>query len=134
FDADFAWSLGRAFGTRVRGAHPDRAVSVSVGRDCRLTSDAYAEALMRGLAESGVDVLDIGLCPTPLLYFSLFHYPVDGGIEITASHNASEYNGFKVCMGRDSVYGEGIASLRGEIEAGRFASGKGKIERREIVA
>ncbi|MBM4266923.1 MAG: phosphomannomutase/phosphoglucomutase [Deltaproteobacteria bacterium] len=134
FDADFAWNLGRAFGTRVRAAHRDRAVTVSVGRDCRLTSDAYAEALIRGLAETGVDVLDIGPCPTPLLYFSLFHYPVDGGIEVTASHNASEYNGFKICLGRGSVYGEAIASLRQEIEAARYASGRGTVEKREIIA
>lgn len=132
FDADFAWALGRAFGSRVRSRHPERRVSVSVGRDCRLTSDAYADALIRGLTESGVDVVDIGMCPTPLMYFSLFHYPVDGGIEITASHNASEYNGFKMCLGRESMYGDAIASLREDIEAERFVDGAGAVEKKEI--
>lgn len=133
FDADFAWALGRAFGTRIRGLHPDREVSVTVGRDCRLTSDSYAEALIRGLTECGVNVLDIGQCPTPLMYFSLFHYEVDGGIEVTASHNASEYNGFKMCVGRQSMYGAAISSLRDEIEAGRFAEGSGRVEKTEIL-
>lgn len=133
FDADFARALGRAFGTRIRGLHPDREVSVTVGRDCRLTSDSYAEALIRGLTECGVNVLDIGQCPTPLMYFSLFHYDVDGGIEVTASHNASEYNGFKMCVGRESMYGEAITSLRDEIEAGKFAGGSGRVEKREIL-
>lgn len=133
FDAEFAWALGRAFGTRVRARHPDREVSVTVGRDCRLTSDDYADALIRGLTECGVKVLDIGQCPTPLMYFSLFHYPVDGGIEVTASHNASEYNGFKMCLGRESMYGEAIASLRTDIEAKEFIDGTGSVEKAEIL-
>lgn len=133
FDADFAWALGRAFGTRIRGLHPDREVSVTVGRDCRLTSDSYADALIRGLTECGVKVLDIGQCPTPLMYFSLFHYPVDGGVEVTASHNASEYNGFKMCVGRESMYGDAITSLRDEMEAQNFIDGNGSVEKVEIL-
>jgi phosphomannomutase/phosphoglucomutase len=133
FDADFARNLGRAVGTRVRGLHPGKTVTMSVGRDCRLTSDAYAGALIGGLRETGVDVLDIGMVPTPLLYFSLFELPVDGGIEVTASHNASEYNGFKVCIGRESVYGDAITSLLRDIERSEFASGRGRVEQRDVV-
>lgn len=133
FDAEFAWALGRAFGSRVRTRNPDREVSVTVGRDCRLTSDEYADALIRGLTECGVKVLDIGQCPTPLMYFSLFHYPVDGGIEVTASHNASEYNGFKMCLGRQSMYGDAITSLRDDIEAKRFVDGTAGVEKKEIL-
>jgi phosphomannomutase/phosphoglucomutase len=133
FDADFARGLGRAVGTRVRGLHPERSVTMSVGRDCRLTSDEYAEAMIRGLRETGVDVFDIGMVPTPLLYFSLFELPVDGGIEVTASHNASEYNGFKVCIGRESAYGDAIASLRADIERADFAAGEGRVEKRDVV-
>ena len=134
FDAEFAWALGRAFGSRIRNLHPDRDVSLTVGRDCRLTSDEYAEALIRGLTECGVHVLDMGQCPTPLMYFSLFHFPVDGGIEVTASHNASEYNGFKMCVGRESMYGTAITSLRDEMEARKFVDGEGKVEKVEILA
>jgi phosphomannomutase/phosphoglucomutase len=133
FDADFARALGRAVGSRVRGLHAGGKVTMSVGRDCRLTSDAYAEALIRGLTEAGVDVFDIGMVPTPLLYYSLFELPVQGGIEVTASHNASEYNGFKVCIGRESAYGDAIASLRDDIGRGDFASGAGRVEKRDVV-
>jgi phosphomannomutase/phosphoglucomutase len=133
FDEKFAYALGRAVGTRLRALHPDTTPSMAVGRDCRLTSDAYAGELMRGLTECGVDVLDIGMCPTPLLYFALHELPVQGGLEVTASHNASEYNGFKICVGHSAIYGDAIATLRGEIERGQFASGKGTITRREIL-
>jgi phosphomannomutase/phosphoglucomutase len=133
FDEKFAYVLGRAVGTRLRALHPDRKPTMAVGRDCRLTSDAYAAELSRGLNDCGVDVIDIGMCPTPLLYFALHELPVDGGLEVTASHNASEYNGFKVCVGKSAIYGDAIATLRTEIERGAFAEGKGTITRREII-
>lgn len=133
FDEEFALALGKAVGSRLRARHPDRTPCIAVGRDCRLTSDAYAQALERGLNETGVDVIDIGMCPTPLLYFALFQLPVDGGLEVTASHNASEYNGFKICIGKEAIYGEAIASLRGEIERGAFATGSGTLRREDLV-
>jgi phosphomannomutase/phosphoglucomutase len=67
------------------------------------------------------------------MYFSLFQYPVQGGVEITASHNASEYNGFKICLGREALYGQAIASLRGEMERADAGAGNGKIEQKEII-
>jgi phosphomannomutase/phosphoglucomutase len=106
---------------------------VSVGRDCRLTSDRYAAALTEGIRSSGVDVLDVGMCPTPLLYFSLFHWDLDGGIQVTGSHNPQDYNGFKICLGKESMHGEQIQDIRRRIEAGRFRSGAGKVEQRPVA-
>jgi phosphomannomutase/phosphoglucomutase len=106
---------------------------VSVGRDCRLTSDGYAAAVADGLCSVGLHVLDIGVCPTPLMYFSLFHWDLDGGIQVTGSHNPAEYNGFKICLGKDALHGDHIQDLRRRIDAGRFRSGDGRIERRSVV-
>lgn len=131
FAEDFALLLGKVLGTMVRRRGGAR---VSVGRDCRLTSDAYAEALIAGLASTGLQVYDLGICPTPLLYFSLFHLDLDGGVEVTASHNTSEYNGFKLCLGKDTLYGEQIQEIRSKMESNDFAEETGgKVERYEIV-
>jgi phosphomannomutase/phosphoglucomutase len=105
-----------------------------VGRDCRLTSDRYAAALIEGIRSTGLDVLDVGMCPTPLLYFSLFHWDLDGGIQVTGSHNPSDYNGFKICLGKESMHGEQIQDIRRRLEAGRFTSGTGKVEDRPVLA
>jgi len=118
------------FGTLAR-EHDARLVSV--GRDCRTTSDAYAEALRGGIASTGVDVLDIGVVPTPLVYFSLFHWNLDGGIQITGSHNPSDYNGFKVCLGRESLHGAGIQDLRRRMEDGVVVSGSGSVTARAVI-
>ncbi|HWP65619.1 MAG TPA: phosphomannomutase/phosphoglucomutase [Candidatus Limnocylindria bacterium] len=130
FDAAFAHRLGLAFGTL---ALEQGARLVSVGRDCRLTSDRYAEALRAGIAAAGLDVLDLGVCPTPLVYFSLFAWQLDGGIQITGSHNPADYNGFKICLGREALHGAQIQDLRARIEAGRFRSGQGTIRERPVV-
>ncbi|MCM0604818.1 MAG: phosphomannomutase/phosphoglucomutase [Xanthomonadaceae bacterium] len=90
---------------------------VSVGRDCRLSSDEYAEAVIRGLLKSGFDVIDLGVCPTPLTYFSVFHLNLDGAIMITGSHNPAEYNGFKICLGKGSLHGSQIQDLRKIMES-----------------
>ena len=108
---------------------------MTVGRDCRATSDPYAEAVIAGLASTGLQVYDIGICPTPLLYFSLFHLDVDGGIEVTASHNPSEYNGFKLCIGKDTLYGQQIQDVRVKMERNEFKEkAGGKVERYEILS
>jgi phosphomannomutase/phosphoglucomutase len=131
YDADFARRLGLAFGTRVAEAGKRR---VSVGRDCRLTSDAYAGALIAGLRATGVDVVDLGVCPTPLMYFSLFAWGLDGGVQVTGSHNPSDHNGFKICLGTQSLHGDDIQDLRRRIEAGKFRSGAGGLQTRPVVA
>ena len=130
FDAGFARALGRAFGTLAGEAGKRR---VSVGRDCRLTSDRYAAAVADGIRSAGLTVVDIGVCPTPLLYFSLFHWDLDGGIQVTGSHNAADYNGFKICLGQQSLYGEQIQDLRRRIESARFRDGIGATEVRAVL-
>jgi len=131
FDKEFALLLGKVHGTIISEKGGKR---VTVGRDCRATSDAYAEAVIAGLASTGLHVYDIGVCPTPLLYFSLFHLDVDGGIEVTASHNPSEYNGFKLCVGKETLYGQQIQDVRAKMERNEFKQkAGGKVERYEIV-
>ncbi len=130
FDKEFALLLGKAHGTMVCEKGGRR---VTVGRDCRATSDPYAEAVIAGLASTGLQVYDIGVCPTPLLYFSLFHLDVDGGIQVTASHNPSEYNGFKLCMGKDTLYGQQIQDVRVRMERTEFQEkGGGQIASYDI--
>ena len=131
FDKDFALLLGKVHGTAVAERGGTR---VTVGRDCRTTSDLYAEAVIAGMACAGLHVYDIGICPSPLLYFSLFHLDVDGGIQITASHNPSEYNGFKICLGKDTLYGEQIQEIRAKMERNEYREKPGgKVERYEIM-
>ena len=117
FDEEFARLLGKVHGTTIRDRGGQR---VAVGRDCRFTSDAYAEAVIEGLVSVGLDVYDIGLCPSPVLYFSLFHLELDGGVQVTASHNPSEYNGFKLCLGKETIYGTQIQELRTRMEQRAF--------------
>jgi phosphomannomutase/phosphoglucomutase len=131
FDREFALLLGKVHGTMIADRGGTRA---TVGRDCRTTSDAYAEAVIAGMASAGLQVYDIGICPTPLLYYSLFHLDVDGGIQITASHNPSEYNGFKICLGKDTLYGAQIQDIRFKMERSEFREKPGgTIARYEIV-
>src|SRR5215467_2449118 len=125
-----AEQVGRAYCTYVK----DRAVkTVSVGRDGRLSSPALFKSLVKGLLAGGLNVIDIGICPSPLVYFSLFQLPVDGGIMITGSHNAAEYNGFKICIGKEAIHGEAIQELRRVMEAGKFVSGQGKLSEHPII-
>ncbi|MBD0305015.1 MAG: phosphomannomutase/phosphoglucomutase [Nitrospiraceae bacterium] len=123
--------IGRAFATV---AQEKELRTVSVGRDGRWSSPALRDALVHGLTTGGLNVVDIGICPTPVLYFSLFHLPVDGGVMITGSHNASEYNGFKLCIGQEALHGDDIQHLRKVMEDGRFSSGTGSITTRPLLS
>ena len=107
--------------------------AIAVGRDNRPSGAALRDALGGGLTTSGVDVVDVGVVPTPLLYWALHHEPVVGGIQITGSHNPPEYNGFKLCVGTDSLHGEGIQELRGIIERGVFPRGRGTVRAAEVI-
>ena len=110
--ADFAKRLGAIYCMYMREKLGKEDLTVSVGRDVRLSSDDLAAALIEGMVSQGANVYDLGPCPTPLLYFSLFHLEVDGGIMITGSHNPPEYNGFKVCVGKETIHGQEIQHLK----------------------
>ncbi len=127
---DLAEQLGRAYSTYVgtRGV-----TTISLGRDGRLSSPVLHKALLKGLLAGGLNVIDIGICTSPLLYFSLFTLPVGGGIMITGSHNAAEYNGFKICIGKTAIHGAEIQELRRVMEKGTFVSGEGRLSEHPII-
>lgn len=128
--ADIAERLGRAYATVVR----ERGLTtIALGRDGRLSSPGLRESLLRGLLAGGLNVVDLGVCASPLLYFSLFQLPVEGGIMITGSHNAAEYNGFKICIGREAIHGKEIQELRAVMESGAFATGTGQLSAHAII-
>ncbi|MBW2120675.1 MAG: phosphomannomutase/phosphoglucomutase [Deltaproteobacteria bacterium] len=122
--------LGRAFGTYMveRGGK-----DLVVGRDCRLSSEDFRDALVEGILSTGCSVTDIGVCPTPVYYFSLFHLKKEGGMMITASHNPPEFNGFKVSVGNQTIFGEELQNLRRRLERGGFARGRGMLSAYEII-
>ncbi len=91
-------------------------LTVTVGRDVRLHSDRLCTALIEGITAAGINVIDIGVCPTPLLYFSLHNSNVDGGVMITGSHNPPEFNGLKLCLGKEALYGDAIQDIRKIVE------------------
>jgi len=127
---DVVEKIGRAYATLARERGVKR---ITVGRDGRLTSPALRDQLIAGLTGTGVNVVDLGLCATPLLYFSLFHCDVDGGIMITGSHNAAEYNGFKMCVGKEALYGANIQRIREIFENEQFATGRGMVIEQPII-
>ena len=122
--------LGQGFGTYMASRGHFKLV---VGRDGRLSSKALKEALAEGLISTGCDVVDIGLCPTPVYYFSIFHLNREGGMMVTGSHNPPEFNGFKVSVGRSTIFGEEIQKLGQLTDRGKFITGKGKVLDKEIV-
>jgi phosphomannomutase/phosphoglucomutase len=118
-----ARDLGRAFGTSlVRGG----ARTACAGRDCRLHSERLFAALVDGLVSTGLEVLDVGVVASPLLYFAVHHHGAGGGVQLTGSHNPAEYNGFKMLSGTAAIHGEAITHLADLIEAGDFAVGVGR--------
>ena len=122
--------LGKGFATL---AEADGVRTVALGRDCRISSPGFRDAIVEGLLSAGLKVIDVGVCPTPLLYFAIHHFGADGGVMITGSHNPPEFNGFKLCVGTGTLYGERIQELRRVIERGVFREGKGEIVSREII-
>jgi phosphomannomutase/phosphoglucomutase len=106
---------------------------ITVGRDCRLTSDRYSESLIQGLVSVGCHVVDIGVCPTPVGYFSVHYMKKEGNIMVSASHNPPEYNGFKITGGYDSVYGDQLREILRCIEKRAFETGEGSIDTFDIL-
>ena len=128
-DADVAEALGRAFGSAARAAG-ERAVAV--GRDGRLSGPALADALIRGLVATGVEVIDIGAVTTPMLYFAASTL-CTSGIQVTGSHNPKDYNGFKTVLNGRAIYGDEIQALRKVMEEGSAALAEGGSVRKVDV-
>jgi phosphomannomutase len=123
-----AWALGRSFAMVVRRAGGTRA---AIGYDGRLSSPALEAALVQGLVDGGITVRRIGLAPTPLLYYAVASAPeVDGGIEVTGSHNPKDHNGFKLDLGGQPFFGDDIVELGRIAEAGDWGEAvePGRIE------
>jgi len=121
---DDAVDIGKGVGTFLRS---NGCRSLSVGRDCRLSSDRFSEKAIEGLRSTGCDVNDIGVCPTPVFYFSIQHLALEGGIMVTASHNPAEHNGFKLCLGLSSIHGQDIQKIAEIIRSRSFEKGSGDL-------
>ncbi|MBV8549684.1 MAG: phosphomannomutase/phosphoglucomutase [Acidobacteriaceae bacterium] len=122
--------LGRGLATYLI-RHSGR--TICLGRDCRLSGERLQAALLKGLLAAGARVLDIGVVPTPVLYYSAVHFKADGAIMITGSHNPPEYNGFKTVCGSGTLHGEHIQAVRKLIVNGDFESGEGSHEKVDAV-
>src|SRR4029453_14350393 len=119
-----AYALGRTFASQARDEGARR---IAVGRDGRTHSGMLEAALIRGLNESGVDVVQIGMGPSPMLYFATHCLDVDGGIQVTGSHNPAEYNGFKLLLKGRSVFGQEIQGLGRGVGVGPWGKGNGHV-------
>jgi phosphomannomutase/phosphoglucomutase len=122
-------TLGKGYGTYVARKGVE---TVSLGHDARLSSPEFGEALTRGITSTGVSVIQIGMVATPTLYFSLFYLDVGGGVMITGSHNPPEYNGFKLGLGKTTIYGDEIQEVLHVIQSGRFERGRGQVRQQDI--
>lgn len=126
FDDDFARELGRAYVTFMKERKGNPTPKVVIGHDARLSCPAIVKSLAKGLTESGADVIHIGLVTTPVCYFATFELPgVDGAIQVTGSHNPPNYNGFKISVGKGTIFGDDIQELGRIIQAKRYLSGSG---------
>ncbi len=124
-----AEAVGRALGTLGKRRGVQRFV---VGRDGRLSGPKLAAALARGLNAAGMDVVDIGVVATPMVYFATHHYKTGSGVMVTGSHNPPEYNGLKMMVAGDTLAAEAIQDLRRLVDSGDFTTGRGKLERADI--
>lgn len=121
---DDAYFIARAYSTLLPAGS-----TICIAYDGRLSSPTVSKRLIDGLLDSGINVVNLGLGPTPLAYFGCFHLDLDGAIMVTASHNPSEYNGFKMMLGKDSLFGDGIAQLPKITE---FRDGEGELTEQNI--
>jgi phosphomannomutase len=128
--AEDAYAVGRTFGTLIGWAGGS---AVVVGRDGRLSSPMLETALVRGLADSGVDVLRIGIGPTPMLYFAEAEREVMGGVQITGSHNPRDHNGFKLVFQHRPFFGEDIQQLGAQAAAGDWRAGSGRVDTVDLL-
>src|SRR3954468_18067687 len=124
-----AYALGRTFAAK---AHGEGARTIAVGRDGRTHSPMLEAELIRGLTESGIGVMQIGMGPSPMLYFATHYLDVDGGIQVTGSHNPAEYNGFKLLLKGRSVFGAEIQEIGQRAASGHWTEGDGTVEEVDI--
>ena len=126
---DAVRSIGRALGSEARERGQQ---AIAIGRDGRLSGPRLAAALAEGIRAAGVDVVDIGMVPTPLTYFAAFELGTGSAVSVTGSHNPPDYNGLKMVIAGETLAGERIQALRGRIAEGRLASGSGKLATADI--
>lgn len=124
------YDVARAVGSFYRANGVSRA---SLGRDARESSPRFRDIFIRGLTETGCDVIDVGMVPTPVLYFSLFHLDLEAGVMITGSHNPADNNGFKICLGKTTIFGDQISEIKRRALSRDFASGAGRSSASDVV-
>ena len=124
-----AYALGRTFAAKARDEEARR---IAVGRDGRTHSGMLEAALIRGLTEGGIDVVQVGMGPSPMLYFATHYLDVDGGIQVTGSHNPANYNGFKLLLKGRSVFGKEIQAIGERAARGDWSEGNGAVEEVDI--
>ncbi|MBI4384552.1 MAG: phosphomannomutase/phosphoglucomutase [Nitrospinae bacterium] len=122
--------IGKAVGTHLKR---EGGKTIALGWDVRASSVQFRDVISKGILSTGCDVVDIGLVPTPVSYFSLHHLDPDGGVMITGSHNPPEFNGFKVSVGLHSLYGRQIRQLLELIQKGDFESGQGRMTQQNVA-
>jgi phosphomannomutase / phosphoglucomutase len=132
--SDVAFSIGRAFAVLLKRTRPDARIA-SVGRDVRLSSAGLAAAVIEGIRTEGINAVDLGICPTPLQYFSIATHELDGGIMITGSHNPPDYNGFKISIGQTTIHGGDIQKLKKIVTNSDWgtSSAKGGLKSLDII-
>jgi phosphomannomutase/phosphoglucomutase len=122
---EVVYALGRAYASEIKARGGQ---TVALGRDCRLSGPRLMDAFEKGVHDSGLNVLQLGMVPTPLLYFALYQLPCDGGVVITGSHNPSPWNGFKMCAGQSAMYGDALLKLKDRMERADYTTGTGRTE------
>lgn len=132
FDDNFAYMLGRAYVVYMKENKGIVNPKVALGSDARESSPNIIKALAQGLMDSGASVVHLGLVTTPVCYYSTFVLPIDGAIQVTGSHNPPEYNGYKISVGKGTIFGAEIQKLKTIIENNKFIDGKGSEEHFDI--
>ncbi len=132
FDLDFAYQLGKTFTSYVFKKTGKKALKFSIGYDARVSSVPIMEKLSQGMQESGAEVMILGLVTSPMCYFSTFTQNLDGAVMVTGSHNPPNFNGFKISLGKSTIFGEEIQALRKIMQDADFISGSGSVQSYDI--
>jgi phosphomannomutase/phosphoglucomutase len=119
---EFSYNLGKSITSCFLDKKGQGTYTFAVGYDVRTSSSALKSSMIKGFLDSGINIIDLGYCPTPLVYYSLFTQSVDGGVMITGSHNPKEDNGYKICYGQDTIYGEDIEFIKKRMEEDNYVS------------